>query len=84
MGSSQTGGLTCAPCIGRQMLHHWATTAVLNECVLTWLMDYMLLKGLGEVHPGAALELCVEVQEGRVMGGVREGVVGQHEGSGKA
>lgn len=32
----------------------------------------------------AALELCVEVQEGSVTGWGREMVVGQHEGSGEA
>lgn len=32
----------------------------------------------------AALELCVEVQEGSVTGGGREVVVGQHEGSREA
>ena len=47
MGSSQTRGLTGVPCTGRQMLHHWATRAVLSECVLTWLVDYVLLKGFG-------------------------------------
>ena len=47
VGSSQRGGLTRVPCIGRQMLHHWATRPVLNGCVLTWLVDYTLLKGFG-------------------------------------